>query len=250
MRMAYRDVSESLRAYRDRVVRDLQEARAAAKEAAEQASRVTVLEKELVETEGLLAKMGGKRPGLPLLNDVSIAAPCKASWDAMVGDEHVRFCGRCEKNVYNLSSLPREEAEALLAAREGKMCVRLFQRDDGTVLTSDCPVGATRRRRRRTVLAAVGGGLMAAGAALGMRPSGARVTMGTMAMGSAVVPVATGSAAVPATPGSVAPVTGKPAPTTVTPAPRQGQWTSGAVVMPQQRSTPTMGRAAMRQTER
>jgi len=70
----------------------------------------------------------------------------------MVGDEHVRFCGQCEKNVYNLSSLPREEAEALLVAKEGKMCVRLYRRDDGTVLTNDCPVGVKKRRRRRAAL--------------------------------------------------------------------------------------------------
>ena len=69
-RMSYRDVSESLRAYRDRVANDLDEARRAAREAAERASKVAILEKELAETEGLLAKMGGARRGLPLLDDV------------------------------------------------------------------------------------------------------------------------------------------------------------------------------------
>jgi hypothetical protein len=171
--MAYRDVSESLRAYRDRVASDLDEARRAAKDLAEQASKATVLEKELAETDALLAKMAGRGKGLPMLDDVHIAAPCKASWEQMVGDEHVRFCGQCEKNVYNLSSLPREEAEALLAAKEGNMCVRLYRRADGTVLTSDCPVGVKKRRRRRAALAVVGGGLMAAVAAIGMEESDA-----------------------------------------------------------------------------
>jgi hypothetical protein len=178
--MAYRDVTESLRAYRDRILDDLGEARRAADEAAAQASKVRLLEKELLETEGLLAKMGGARKGLPMLDELTIAAPCKASWEEMVGDEHVRFCGQCAKNVYNLSCLPREEAEALLVAREGKMCVRLFKRADGTVLTSDCPVGVKTRRRRRAAVAAVGGGLMAAAAAFGLEQSRHTVVMGTM----------------------------------------------------------------------
>ena len=227
--MAYRDVSESLRAYRDRVAGDLDEARRAAKQAAEQASRAAVLEKELAETEGLLAKMGGNRKVLPLLDHVSIAAPCRASWDQMVGDEHVRFCGQCEKNVYNLSSLPREEAEALLAVKEGKMCIRLFKRADGTVLTSDCPVGVTKRRRRRAAIAAVGGGLMAAAAALGMERSAA--TMGSP------VPAMMGSAAI--SQGEVAPTVAPPA----NEEPRQ--WTVGSAAIPPLPPPPVLGHAIM-----
>ena len=229
--MAYRDVSESLRAYRDRVAGDLDEARRAAKEAAAQASKVGVLEKELAETEGLLAKLGGTRRGLPLLDSVSIAAPCKASWDQMVGDDHVRFCGQCEKNVYNLSSLPREEAEALLAAKEGKMCVRLFKREDGTVLTSDCPVGVKKRRRRRAAIAAVGGGRMAAAAALSQRESAT--------MGSAVpVSVVQGDVAAP----------------TATPTVEgfQGQWMGGAAAIPEPppKEQPLMGKPVMGRMKR
>jgi hypothetical protein len=165
--MAYRDVSESLRAYRERISRDLEDARIAAKEVQERADKVRVLEKELAETDGLIAKLTQKRrQKLPVLENVAIAAPCKASWDAMVGDARVRFCGQCEKNVYNLSAMPRDEAEALLAAREGKMCVRLYKREDGTVMTSDCPVGVKRRRRRRAVAGVLGGGMMAATAPL------------------------------------------------------------------------------------
>jgi hypothetical protein len=167
--MSYRDVSHSLQAYRERIQGELDEARQAAKEAADRASKVAILEKELAETEDLIEKMGTAKRGLPVLEDVRIAAPCKANWDEMVGDDHVRFCGLCEKNVYNLSSLSRDEAEALLVAREGKMCVRMYRREDGTVLTDDCPVGVKKRRRRRAALAAVGGGLMAAASALGLR---------------------------------------------------------------------------------
>jgi hypothetical protein len=114
--------------------------------------------------------------GLPLLDNVRIAAPCKADGDAMAGDDRVRFCAQCEKNVYNLSAMPRQEAEALLLEKEGKLCVRLCRRADGTVLTSDCPVGVRRRRRRRRIAAmAIGGGLAAAAASATPAP---RTTMG------------------------------------------------------------------------
>ncbi len=48
---------------------------------------------------------------LPVLEDVRIASPCSASWEDMTGDARVRFCGKCAKNVYNLSEMTRDEAE-------------------------------------------------------------------------------------------------------------------------------------------
>lgn len=240
--MPYRDVSESLRAYRERVARDLEDARTAAKEAQERADKVRVLEKELAETEGLIAKLAEERPHkLPLLENVAIAAPCTASWDAMVGDDRVRFCGKCEKNVYNLSAMPRDEAEALLAAREGKMCVRLYKRADGTVMTNDCPVGVKRRRRRRAVAGVIGGGMMAA--------SAASLFSATTRMGEAGLPET------PPIQGTAVVMQGDPAPTKVPPTEPttntvMGQWTAGGPIMmgkvatPHTKPAPKTGRPA------
>jgi hypothetical protein len=97
---------------------------------------------------------------LPQLEKVGIASPCSESWKDMVGDDRVRFCGKCEKNVFNLSAMTREEADALLEQREGKICVRFYRRADGKLLTSDCPVGV--QRKRATGVAAVAAGLVAA----------------------------------------------------------------------------------------
>jgi len=87
------------------------------------------------------------------LDSLRVATPCTADWDNMVAtpDARVRFCGQCEKNVYNLSEMTRVEAEALVHAREGRMCVRFFRREDGTVLTSDCPDGMRSVRFRGRV---------------------------------------------------------------------------------------------------
>jgi hypothetical protein len=72
---------------------------------------------------------------------LTIASPCPASWDDMEGDDRVRFCGECELNVYNLSAMTESEALKLIAEREGRVCVRMYKREDGTVMTRDCPVG-------------------------------------------------------------------------------------------------------------
>jgi hypothetical protein len=42
-----------------------------------------------------------------LLDRIRIASPCKVSWDEMAGDDRVRFCGHCAKDVYDLSALGR-----------------------------------------------------------------------------------------------------------------------------------------------
>ncbi|HEY4223587.1 MAG TPA: hypothetical protein VGO62_19655, partial [Myxococcota bacterium] len=92
-----------------------------------------------------------------LLDDISVASPCHAEWSDMVGSETVRFCASCQKNVFNLSGMKRDEAIELLRATEGRMCVRFYRRADGTVLTEDCPVGiqlVLRRAKRMTLAAA------------------------------------------------------------------------------------------------
>ncbi len=90
------------------------------------------------------------------LNEIRVASPCPTSWDDMTGDHRVRFCGGCKLNVYNLSAMDRDEAEQLVRNTEKRLCVRFYQRDDGTVLTQDCPVGLRAFvRRTRARIAAV-----------------------------------------------------------------------------------------------
>jgi len=90
------------------------------------------------------------------LDNIRIASPCSANWDEMFGDNRKRFCGDCKLNVYNLSDMTRRDAENLLIASEGRLCVRYYRRADGTVLTQDCPVGwqAVKRRASRVATAA------------------------------------------------------------------------------------------------
>jgi hypothetical protein len=75
------------------------------------------------------------------LDSIKVASPCSADWEAMIGNERKRYCGQCKLNVYNLSGMTRKEAEGLLMNSEGRVCARFFRREDGTILTKDCPVG-------------------------------------------------------------------------------------------------------------
>jgi hypothetical protein len=89
------------------------------------------------------------------LNNIKIAAPCSADWSEMIGNERQRFCGECKLNVYNLSGMSQREAENLLLNSEGRLCVRFYKRDDGSILTKDCPVGwrAIKQRVSKTATA-------------------------------------------------------------------------------------------------
>ena len=87
------------------------------------------------------------------LTNLKIGSPCSANWDDMYGDDRERFCGDCKLNVYNLSGMTTYDAENLLRNSEGRLCVRYYKRADGTIITSDCPVGWARVKRRVTVAA-------------------------------------------------------------------------------------------------
>jgi hypothetical protein len=65
--------------------------------------------------------------------------------------------------------MSREDAERLLEERSGtEMCVRFYQRADGTMMTEDCPVGVKKKRRKKLALAIAGAGAMAAAAVTSM----------------------------------------------------------------------------------
>jgi hypothetical protein len=112
-----------------------------------------------------------------VLESLRVATPCSADWGDMTGDERVRFCGKCEKNVYNLSAMTRVDAEALVREKEGRLCVRFYQRADGTVLTADCPVGVRRERLRHRVWAAISGAAASAMLLLGIAGGRARADL-------------------------------------------------------------------------
>jgi hypothetical protein len=93
------------------------------------------------------------------LDNIKIASPCGADWNKMYGSDKKRFCGEFKLNVYNVSEMTQEEAENFILRSEGRLCLRLFRRSDGTVITQNCPVGWARVRRRASLIYKAAAGL-------------------------------------------------------------------------------------------
>jgi hypothetical protein len=211
--MSYRDDQDALHARKGSLENDLASAKKTLAHNSDLAERAARMERELAEIE---ARLKGERRRLPMLDNVQIASPCTASWDEMKGDDRVRFCGHCDKNVFNLSAMTRDEAEALILATGSKLCVRIFRRPDGTVLTQDCPVGVRRKRRKQLAVALVGGGALAALAsaavALSSKPKhtlNAAPLPHTMVMGELPAPAVVAPPVVEPVPPSI-PMMGEP----------------------------------------
>jgi hypothetical protein len=81
------------------------------------------------------------------LDRIQIKTPCFKNWDDMEGSAHRRYCGGCQKHVYDLSSLSRIEAEVLLRFKKCDLCVR-YQRNEAGEMRN---VSVRRRMRAWSV---------------------------------------------------------------------------------------------------
>ena len=82
------------------------------------------------------------------LDAIKIVSPCTVPWASMAGDERVRHCDQCKKDVYNLAAMTADEARALIEKSEGRVCLRLARRADGTLVTGDCRTRLRAARQR------------------------------------------------------------------------------------------------------
>ena len=110
----------------------------------------------------------------------------------MKGDDRVRHCKTCRKNVYNFGELTRDEIDRIVMTNEGKLCARFFVRADGSMLTKDCNgdirVRPLRRAAEIGIAAAAAAALASAGGAFidGHRapttPNVIEASMGTISL--------------------------------------------------------------------
>jgi hypothetical protein len=107
----------------------------------------------------------------------------------MAGDDRKRFCSDCSLHVYNLSAMRRDEAEALVAGAEGRLCVRFYRRNDGTIMTQNCPVGVQEARQRtfRRIRNTVAGATVMFAGAIGLGGSRQSWASGAVAGNMAAV---------------------------------------------------------------
>jgi hypothetical protein len=85
-----------------------------------------------------------------LLSQITIPTPCPMDWNLMRGDDRVRLCDSCSKDVYNLSAMTANEVVDLVHRYGGEsFCGRFFKRPDGTLVTAECPQLEPSRPTRR-----------------------------------------------------------------------------------------------------
>ncbi len=177
-RMPYRDDEQALQAKKEQLEQDRARIDEQMRALAELTNDAVRVERELADVDRRLSK---HKKSLPLLGEIRIASPCNADWKVMTGDEQTRYCDKCSKNVYNLSAMTTAQAEALIREKEGDLCVRYYQRADGTVMTADCPVGV-RKKRIKTIAFVTAVGAAAAGGIFALEESygqGAAAESGT-----------------------------------------------------------------------
>src|SRR5262245_34981566 len=110
-----------------------------------------------------------------ILNSLHILKACPVGWDEMAGDTRNRYCETCNKRVYNLSEMTREEGEAIVEAYRARVCVRLVRNADGTIQTREVATVPDRKhgalaRRASPLAAAAVTTLLSAGAGASFPP--------------------------------------------------------------------------------
>lgn len=90
---------------------------------------------------------------------IRVPLPCTQPWSNMEGDDRVRHCAKCMHSVYNLSDMRHDDALALVRSRERRLCVRYYQRPDGTIVFADCDLHRAGKRTLHAAIASVAAAL-------------------------------------------------------------------------------------------
>jgi hypothetical protein len=94
---------------------------------------------------------------LAQLTSVPLERPCEVPWDEMVGDDRVRHCAQCARDVLDLSAMSALEAEIrLLNAGTHQPCIRYAIDRTGAVLHTEPPRAHTPPSRSIAAAAALG----------------------------------------------------------------------------------------------
>lgn len=59
-----------------------------------------------------------------LIEAIKVNGSCSEKWEEMTGNNYVRFCSHCDKNVNDLSAMTRREALRVVRRAGGDLCVR------------------------------------------------------------------------------------------------------------------------------
>lgn len=100
------------------------------------------------------------------LTDSPLARPCDEPWERMIGDDRVRHCGHCARDVFHVSAMSELEAELrLLNAGDAAPCIRYARRGDGSVVHAAPPRMRPQPSATRSLVAATAIGVTLSAAA-------------------------------------------------------------------------------------
>lgn len=91
-----------------------------------------------------------------------IQTPCPKSWGELSGDDRKRFCSQCSLHVHNAAELTRREAEDLVQASDGRVCMRMVVDEQGQPQFRPEPLPTPKSPLQKLGLAFAAGGLIAA----------------------------------------------------------------------------------------
>ncbi len=140
----YRDKRDALIARRRALARELAEAERSAARRQRVARELEAVDEEL------------RGRGAPLIDTITTSTPCRARWEDMRGDDVVRRCPRCDREVHDLTRMTRDETEALFTRAAATPYVRLRRRPDGRIVTADCPADPPSAAARAARVVAAG----------------------------------------------------------------------------------------------
>ncbi|HTH37632.1 MAG TPA: ankyrin repeat domain-containing protein [Pyrinomonadaceae bacterium] len=80
------------------------------------------------------------------IDEIKVKDPCTQDWETMRGNDYVRFCDHCSKNVTDISKMTRKRALKLVRETNGKLCIRYLENPrDNSPMFADRFVRLTRR---------------------------------------------------------------------------------------------------------
>ena len=85
-----------------------------------------------------------------LLENVSVETPCSADWNEMMGNEEVRHCHQCQRNIHNISEMPKRRALKVLNQKDEIVCISYFKDEKNKIITQTY-FGIFRRNLVKTI---------------------------------------------------------------------------------------------------
>ncbi|MBX7170249.1 MAG: hypothetical protein K1X72_04775 [Pyrinomonadaceae bacterium] len=73
------------------------------------------------------------------LENIKVKNPCSMDWEDMTGNDEIRFCGRCQQNIYNISEMPKRRALKVLNQPNEKICISYFLDEKKQIITQTYP---------------------------------------------------------------------------------------------------------------